>query len=132
MRFFNKKITSNPDTGTDLTRAKKLYFINAANFFNMERNGEYDEYIKYNVPKDIELKWSRECMNQMAEKVRTGEDIWDVGNLARINIDEKEILECFYEMAQVPHVNDIINAVKKSKIEIPPQLYDKIVDILSQ
>ena len=99
-------------------------------FFRYNQNK--DEYIKYNVPKDIELEWSRECMSQLAEKVQTGEDVWEVGNLARINIDEQEILKCFYELAHVPHVNDIIYAVKKFKIEIPPQLYDKIIEILSQ
>ena len=113
-------------------RAKELYLMNAANFFNMKMNGEYDEYIKYNVPKDIELKWSRECMNQLAEKIRTGEDIWEVEGLANVNIDEKEILECFYKLADVPHVNDIIYVLKRQKKWIPPQLYDKIVEILSQ
>lgn len=36
----------NSDLSADITMAKKLYFSNYANYGNMKRNGEYEEYLK--------------------------------------------------------------------------------------
>ena len=128
MLFSNKVNKSN--TFYNISKAKRLYFINYANYGNMKRNGEYEEYIKYAIPETVEQEWSRIVLDILLEKIRTGEDIWQVSNLANVRIAESEILKSFQTLAQSPNVHEIITAVEKSNTLIPSHLFERIKEVL--
>ena len=126
MRFSNKNksyISSN------LIRAKELYFLNYANYGTMKRNGEYEEYVKYSVPKPLEEEWSRILINDLVKRIKTGEDVWLVSNLANIRIDEQEIIESFRIISESSNIDQIIDAISKSRPLIPDHIYDEIEKI---
>ena len=128
MLFSNKVNKSN--TFYNISKAKRLYFINYANYGNMKRNGEYEEYIKYAIPETVEQEWSRIVLDILLEKIRTGEDIWQVSNLANVRIAESEILKSFQTLAQSPNAHEIITAVEKSNALIPSHLFERIKEVL--
>ena len=70
MLFSNKKKTSN--TSSDIYRARRLYFSNYANYGNMKRNGEYEEYMKYSIPDTVEQEWSKIILDSLVKKVQMG------------------------------------------------------------
>ncbi len=41
----------------DIIRAKELFFSYDGLFFHMDREGDYDEYKKFKITKEIENKW---------------------------------------------------------------------------
>ena len=119
MLFSNKSQKSN--TSSDIDRAKKLYFSNYANYGNMKRNGEYEEYMNYSIPNALEQEWSKIILDSLVKEVQNG-DIWLVYNLANVKIDESEIIKSFQTLSKSPNVRKIITAVEKSESLIPPPL----------
>ena len=67
MLFSKKKQKSNPSS--DIDRAKRLYFSNYANYYNMKRNGEYEEYMQYSMPDTVEQEWSRIILDSLVKKI---------------------------------------------------------------
>ena len=120
MLFSNKTQKSN--ISSDIYRAKRLYFSNYANYGNMKRNGEYEEYMKYSIPNTLEQEWSKIILDSLVKEVQNGEDIWLVYNLANVRIDESEIIKSFQTLSKSPNVHKIITAVEKSESLIPPPL----------
>ena len=114
----------------DMLRAKKLYYINYANFGNMKRNGEYDEYIKYRVPIRLEQEWSREIRDCLMKKIQSGEDVWLVYNLAQLNIEESEMISSFRHLAQSPNAQDILTVLIKCKLLFQPHIFDIVIPVL--
>ena len=128
MLFSNKMQKSN--TSSDIYRAKRLYFSNYANYGNMKRNGEYEEYMKYSIPNTLEQEWSKIILDSLVKEVQNGEDIWLVYNLANVRIDESEIIKSFQTLSKSPNVHKIITAVEKSESLIPPHLFERIKEVL--
>ena len=115
----------------DLERAKELYFSNYADYGCMKRNGEYEEYKKYNVPDIIEHEWSRSIINDLVKKIKTGEDIWLVSNLANVRIDESEIIKCFHVLSVSNNACKITGVLERSKDIIPSNLYSRILNVMT-
>ena len=113
----------------NISEAKKLYFSNYANYWNMKRNGEYKEYIKYHVSETLEQEWSRIIRDTMLDKLQSGTDYWLVGNLANINMPESEILCSFQQLARSSNSQEILSAIEKAKPLISPGLFAKIIKI---
>ena len=128
MLFSNKTQKSN--TSSDIDRAKRLYFLNYANYGNMMRNGEYKEYMKYSIPNTLEQEWSRIISDSLVEKIQTGEEVWRVCNLANVRLDESEIIEYFKILSKSTNVQEIITAVEKTESLIPPSLFERIKEVL--
>ena len=128
MLFSNKTQKSN--ISSDIYRAKRLYFSNYANYGNMRRNGEYEEYMKYSIPNTLEQEWSKIILDSLVKKVQNGENIWLVYNLANVRIDESEIIKSFQTLSKSPNVHKIITAVEKSESLIPPHLFERIKEVL--
>ena len=128
MLFSKKKQKSNPSS--DIERAKRLYFSNYANYWNMRRNGEYEEYMKYSIPDTVEQEWSRIILDSLVKKIQNGENIWLVYNLANVRIDESEIIESFQTLSKSPNVHEIISAFEKFESLIPPHLFERIKEAL--
>ncbi len=124
MCFSIKKRKSN--IASNIDRARELYFLNYANYGNMKRNGEFEEYDKCCVPKTLEEEWSRIIVDELVEKIQTGEDIWLVSTLANVRIDEIEIIKSFQTISESSNNDKIIDAVRKSKPLIPDHIYEKI------
>lgn len=114
MLFSNKTKKSN--TSSDMDRAKRLYFSNYANYRNMMRNGEYEEYMKYSIPNAVEHEWSKIILDSLVKKVQNGENIWLVYNIANVRIDESEIIKSFQTLSKSPNVREIITALKNSSL----------------
>ena len=128
MLFSNKTKKSN--TSSDMDRAKRLYFSNYANYGNMMRNGEYEEYMKYSIPNAVEQEWSKIILDSLVKKVQNGEDIWLVYNLANVRIDESEIIKRFQTLSKSPNVLEIITTFEKFESLIPPHLFERIKEAL--
>ena len=127
--LFSKK-TQKSNISSDIYRAKRLYFSNYANYGNMKRNGEYEEYMKYSIPNTLEQEWSKIILDSLVKEVQNGEDIWLVYNLANVRIDESEIIKSFQTLSKSPNVHKIITAVEKSESLIPPHLFERIKEVL--
>ena len=95
----------------------------------MKRNGEFEEYENCYVPKTLEEEWSRVIVNDLVERITSGEDIWLVSNLANVRMDEIEIIKSFQTISESPNIDKIIDAVRKSKPLIPDHIYKKIQKI---
>lgn len=128
MLFSNKTKKSN--TSSDMDRAKRLYFSNYANYGNMMRNGEYEEYMKYSIPNAVEHEWSKIILDSLVKKSQNGEDIWLVYNLANVRIDESEIIKRFQTLSKSPNIHEIITAFEKFESLIPPHLFERIKEAL--
>ena len=115
----------------DYSRAKELYFLNYACYWNMKRNGELNEYLRYQVPKALEYEWGEMIKEELLHKIYTGEDVWCVSNLANISLPEIEIVNSFRLLKSSPFIKDIRNAVEKSAVLISASLYDKIIVALT-
>ena len=122
--------TQKSNTSSDINRAKRLYFSNYANYYNMRRNGEYEEYMKYSIPDTVEQEWSKIILDSLVKKVQNGEDIWLVYNIANVRIDESEIIKSFQTLSKSPNVHEIISAFEKFESLIPPQLFGRIKEAL--
>ena len=109
--------------------AKKLYFINYANHMTMKKNGEYDEYIKYNISPEIEHEWSLEVRDKLVEDILSGKDFLKIYSLSRVNLPESEILNAFSLLAVSPFKDEILqNIVTLNKL-FEPTIYGKILEL---
>ncbi|NLP41266.1 MAG: hypothetical protein GX348_03570 [Veillonellaceae bacterium] len=77
-----------------LAKAKTMFFRYQGNFFYMSRDGEYEEYKKYNIPKEQELIWKDELVMQWYNKL-SFKDTVAFQNLAAIaeNYEDYSIVE---------------------------------------
>jgi hypothetical protein len=130
MHFFNN-CRKNKQL-TDLSRAKRIYFLNYANYMNMDRNGELDEYLKYKIPKTLEEEWNEIIIGDIFNKIITGEDVWFVSTLANIETDDQKIISCFQILAKSPHANEILYAIIKSEALFPSHLFKIVIELFHQ
>ena len=49
--------------------AKKIYFYYNGNFFFMDREGDYEKYQAFNVPKTIEKEWTEELKDNYKKSI---------------------------------------------------------------
>ena len=69
--------------GKSLARAKELFFYYCGSFFHMDREGDYQEYIKYKVSKEQEEDWKNELVELKVSQLSFNE-ITAFSNLAMI------------------------------------------------
>ena len=50
-------------------RAKELFTEYLGSSFQMHREGEYEEYKTYNVPKELEVIWFNELIDQFSKEL---------------------------------------------------------------
>ena len=50
--------------------AKKLFIKYNGSYFQMDRDGVYTTYEKFNVPKEIEAKWKNELLGNVMERLQ--------------------------------------------------------------
>ncbi len=116
--LFSKKARKT-DEPSDISRAGMLYFSNHANYSNMKRYGEYEEYMSHSVPDALEREWSKTVLHAFVKKTKNGEDIWLVSNLANVRTDESERIKSFRGLSKSPNAQIIMAAVGKSESLIP-------------
>lgn len=112
---------------TDYKRAKELYFINFANHMTMKKNGEFKEYIRFRVPKEIEHEWSLEVKEKLMDEICSGSNFLQVAQLARVNLPESEILRAFELLSASSLKNKILTTIEQLKPLFDPNLYKKIL-----
>lgn len=115
------------DSTADTARAKELYFLNYANYWNMRRNGEYEEYVGYSIPDTLEQEWSKTILDELVQKIQSGEEVRRVHDLAEVRTDESEILKRFQMLSTSKNSGEIIDEVIKAESLFPPHMFDKIV-----
>lgn len=120
---------SAPKTEIDYTRAKELYFINFANYMTMKKNGEFEEYCKHRVPKDIECKWGREVKESLLDEICTENNLLQVVQLARVNLPKNEILDAFKLLSVSPQRDRILMAIEQLKSLFEQDFYKRIVEL---
>ena len=54
--------------------AKKIYFSFDGLFFHMDREGFYEEYKKYGIPKELESIWNREILLKYVVELKPDKD----------------------------------------------------------
>lgn len=128
MLFSNKE--QKLDKHLILSRAKKIYFMNYGNYGNMKRNGEYEDYMKYGVSKTLEDEWSSMIIKDLSKRIKSGEEVWRVVNLANIRASETEIMKCFQELSNAPNAHEILAAIEKAEVLISPCLFHKIKNVM--
>ena len=112
-----------------INAAKRLYFINYANHMTMKMNGEYEDYIKYNISSEIEHEWSLEVREQLVAKILKEKDFLKVYSLSRVNLMENEILDAFALLAASPLKAEILQNIVTLKRLFEPTIYEKICEL---
>ncbi len=117
--------------GAHYQRAKELYFINFANHMTMKKNGEFNEYIKFRIPKETEHEWSLEVKDKLMDEICSGSNLLQVVQLARVNLPKSEILHAF-ELLSLSSLKDkILASIEQLKPLFEPSLYKEIVKLFS-
>lgn len=116
---------------TSIESAKRLYFINFGNHMTMLKNGEYKEYMKYNISPETEYEWSLEIKDQLIEEIISGKDLLKVRTLSRINLPENDIISAFELLANSPLKVEIFNTIKLLGSLFEPSMYEKITKVFS-
>ena len=111
----------------DYNRAKELYFTNFANHMTMKKNGEFKEYCKFGIPKDIEHEWSLEVKEQLIKEISSESNFLKVTQLACVNLPENEILTAFMELSTLSQKDKIFTTIKQLQPLFEPDLYPKII-----
>lgn len=109
--------------------AKRLYFINFANHMTMKMNGEYEDYIKYNISSEIEHEWSLEVKDKLLVDILKEKDFLKVYSLSRVNLMENEILDAFALLAASPLKAEILQNIVTLKRLFEPTIYEKICEL---
>jgi hypothetical protein len=75
-------------------RAKKLFIAYHGSFLQMHRDGDYEEYKKYDVPRQLELEWCKEMIAAYTRELSISdwEAVTGLQSIAR-NYQDSTILE---------------------------------------
>lgn len=93
----------------------------------MKKNGEFKEYCKYRVPKDIEREWSLEVKEKLVDEICSGYNLLQVAQLARVNLPESEIVDAFKLLSSSSLRDKILTTIEQLKPLFEPDLYKRIV-----
>jgi hypothetical protein len=55
--------------------AKEIFFLNSGNYYHMAHDGFYDDYLKYNIDKKTEEKWTEELIKLRFKEFKQTFDI---------------------------------------------------------
>ena len=115
--------------GTDYERAKELYFNNYANHMTMKKNGEFKEYCKFQIPKETEREWSLKVKEKLLDEIRSGTNLPQVVQLARVNLPKSEIVHSFELLVSSSLRDKILTTIKQLEPLFEPDLYTIIVQL---
>ena len=127
-------------------RAKELFTIYLGSSFQMHREGDYEEYKTYNVPKELEVIWFNELIDQFSKElsIMDWNAISKLELIAKIHL-EPRIIENVTQFAsrhimsadsivKLMYAENIIRLTKLFKKVIPKELlykaYQTAVQIL--
>ena len=96
----------------------------------MKMNGEYEDYIKYNISPEIEHEWSLEVKDKLLVDILKEKDFLKVYSLSRVNLMENEILDAFALLAASPLKAEILQNIVTLKRLFEPTIYEKICELL--
>ena len=109
-----------------LSCAKRIFFENYGNSFTMKRNGEYEKYLRFKIPKEIELEWSRQIQNDIVSEIMQGKNLWKITALSQINLPKSELLSAFYQLALCSQKEAITEMLFKQEPLIEKEIYENI------
>lgn len=115
--------------GTAYERAKELYFNNYANHMTMKKNGEFKEYCKFQIPKETEREWSLKVKEKLLDEIRSGTNLPQVVQLARVNLPKSEIVHSFELLVSSSLRDKILTTIKRLEPLFEPDLYTIIVQL---
>lgn len=116
-------------TRTDYERAREIYFLNFANHMTMKKNGEFKEYCKFHIPKDIEREWSLEVKEILMDEICSGSNLLQVAQLARVNLPESEIVDAFILLSSSSLRDKILSTIEQLKPLFEPDMYKRIIKL---
>lgn len=116
----------------DFKRAKELYYANFASYMTMKKNGEFNAYRKFDIPKDVEHEWSIDVKERLIDEVRSGADLLKVVNLSRVNLPKNEIVDAFRSLAECPLRERILSTIEQMEPLFESGLYKSIVRLFSE
>ena len=115
--------------GKKYERARALYYANFACFMTMRKNGEYDEYCRFKVPKYVEEAWSTDVKERLMEEICREGNLLQVVNLSRVNVPEGEILDAFRTLVSCSLREKVLLTIKRLEALFEKELYKKIVQL---
>ncbi|WP_239616814.1 hypothetical protein [Cohnella mopanensis] len=83
-----------------IIKAKELFTSYDGNTLQMYREGRYEEYKQYNIPKEIEIEWFREMIDQYSRElsIRDWKAVYRLSSIAS-NYQDDTILKCVLSFA---------------------------------
>jgi hypothetical protein len=118
-------------------KAKTLFFRYRGNFFYMSREGEYEEYKRYNISKEQELLWKDELVETLYNQL-SFEDSYAFHTLAMIaenyhdySIIEKLIVYSKDNMSKGDSLIKLVYAELLLNIACPKALTKVKLDVVS-
>ena len=97
----------------------------------MSRNGELSEYQKCNINENDEEIWKNEILNDIIQKVITGQDIGLIWNLSCMDISVDRKRSAYYEIKEKGNKEIINKKIVELKNLFEEMTFNELVDIFN-
>lgn len=101
-----KRSKTNELSEENLKKGEKLFFKYNGHFFHMDREGEYEEYRKLKIPKELEAVWRNQIFDTLTEQIAHETDIIKktvlIGALVDAGIREQETTNLISNILEQP------------------------------
>lgn len=115
----------------DFRRGKEILQLNFGSKYFMQKNGEYTEYLRCNIPKDIEIEWIEEIKQSLIVKIINEEDVGLIWNLSYIDIPYEEKLLVFKKVILEGNKKAIMDKMILLKELFDRDFYQEVVSLFS-
>jgi hypothetical protein len=95
----------------------------------MKKNGEFEEYCKYHIPKEQEHIWSSEVKDMLMKEISTGSNLLQVVQLSRVNLPEDDILDAFRILSETSLRDRILATIMQLSPLFSPRIYQRIMKL---
>ena len=119
---------------SNIQLAKEIFLKYGGSHFHMEREGEYELYTSFNIPKELEKLWIKEFQEELLEKVKQDKSVGQNYNLLCSTIrqyysldmlkelvdninSKKGVLDTFSMMLMVEGILDIVKYFERNNLE---------------
>jgi predicted nucleic acid-binding protein len=115
----------------NIERAKVIFWENLGNYFYMQRNGFYKEYISYHISNELENQWSQSLMKELLEKVLNG-DVHSIWAITLLRVSKADIENSFEMIASSKVAKESYEHIIKIKRLFDPEILEAIFIIFKK
>ena len=105
----------------DIYEAQKLYISHNCSYEKMKSDNTLDEYKKYNIPKDLEVKWQELYKDDLIKNMHLNDNnkaefAEKLAQISNETNDFDSLIALFNETKEMYKLNDSANVIKMCEI----------------